>query len=116
LSTAITLPPFLASIPICLFFEKVLCFISIRVPSSTHKTPPRQITVIRNAVATFYRCTFSNGQRGCDNYPDCTGGKGCINPIGCRQIDDLSILGDNGDICFAIKLKFKIVHRNGRNE
>jgi parallel beta-helix repeat protein len=28
LSTAITLPPFLASIPICLFFEKVLRFIS----------------------------------------------------------------------------------------
>ena len=32
-------------------------------------------------------------KRGCDNYPDCTGGKGCIYPIGCRQID-LGILDD----------------------
>ena len=62
-----------------------------------------QISVIRNAVATFYRCMFSNGQIGCDNFPDCMGGKGCINPIGCRQIDDLSILGDviNGEVGYA---------------
>jgi tetratricopeptide (TPR) repeat protein len=53
-----------------------------------------QIIVNRNVVVTFYRCMFSNGLRGCDSYPDCTGGKGCINPIGCRQIDDLSMLGD----------------------
>jgi hypothetical protein len=46
---------------------------------------------------------FSNGQKGCDNYPDCAGGEGCINPIGCRQIDDLSILGDvkSGEVGYA---------------
>ena len=37
-----------------------------------------KIYVMGNAVATFYRCMFSNGQKGCDNYPDCAGGEGCI--------------------------------------
>jgi hypothetical protein len=29
---------------------------------------------------------------------------------------EINIFKMNGDICFAIKLKFKIIHRNGRNE
>ena len=62
-----------------------------------------KIYVMKNAVATFDRCMFSNGQTGCDNYPDCAGGEGCINPIGCRQIDDMSILGDvpSGEVGYA---------------
>ncbi|CAG2222178.1 unnamed protein product [Mytilus edulis] len=38
-----------------------------------------QIGVISDAIATFYRCKISNGFKGCDDFPRCNGGRGCIN-------------------------------------
>ncbi|CAC5360147.1 unnamed protein product [Mytilus coruscus] len=43
------------------------------------------ITVHENCIATFYNCKFSNGKKGCDTFPKCTGNIGCINPLKCRQ-------------------------------
>ncbi|VDI38777.1 Hypothetical predicted protein [Mytilus galloprovincialis] len=43
------------------------------------------ITINANSIATFYKCTFSNGKKGCDAFPNCTGNKGCINPMKCKK-------------------------------
>ncbi|CAC5411598.1 unnamed protein product [Mytilus coruscus] len=44
-----------------------------------------QITVNKNSVATFYKCSFGNGQKGCEAATKCTGNVGCINPEKCKQ-------------------------------
>ena len=43
-----------------------------------------QIQIQSNSIATFYQCKFSNGDKGCDEFPKCTGDKGCINPPKCK--------------------------------
>jgi hypothetical protein len=43
-----------------------------------------QIQIKSNSIATFYHCTFSNGNKGCDKFPKCKGDKGCINPPKCK--------------------------------
>jgi hypothetical protein len=43
-----------------------------------------QIQIQSNSIATFYQCKFSNGNKGCDEFPKCTGDKGCINPPKCK--------------------------------
>lgn len=43
-----------------------------------------QIQIQSNSIATFYHCTFSNGNKGCDAFPKCKGDKGCINPPKCK--------------------------------
>ncbi|CAC5372905.1 unnamed protein product [Mytilus coruscus] len=45
-----------------------------------------QITVKKDSTATFYKCKFSNGQKGCDAFPKCTGNLGCINQMTCKQV------------------------------
>ncbi|XP_071133358.1 uncharacterized protein [Mytilus edulis] len=44
-----------------------------------------QITVNKNTVATFYKCKFTNGRKGCETAPKCTGNDGCVNPEKCKQ-------------------------------
>ncbi|CAC5376234.1 STIP1 [Mytilus coruscus] len=41
-----------------------------------------QIGVLSNAIATFYRCKISNGPKGCDDFPKCNGGSGCVRKAG----------------------------------
>ncbi|XP_063405090.1 uncharacterized protein LOC134688362 [Mytilus trossulus] len=43
-----------------------------------------QITVTNNSVATFNKCSFSNGQIGCEYFPKCKGEEGCINRLKCK--------------------------------
>jgi hypothetical protein len=43
-----------------------------------------QIQIESNSIATFYHCKFSNGSIGCDEFPKCTGDKGCIHPPKCK--------------------------------
>ncbi|XP_053406876.1 uncharacterized protein LOC128559415 [Mercenaria mercenaria] len=43
-----------------------------------------QIYIVGNVNATFYNCRFSNGKKGCEHYPFCKGGDGCINPTSNR--------------------------------
>ncbi|CAG2242214.1 unnamed protein product [Mytilus edulis] len=43
-----------------------------------------QILVTSNSVATFYKCSFSNGQIGCEYFPKCKGEEGCINRLKCK--------------------------------
>jgi hypothetical protein len=45
-----------------------------------------QIEIQSNSIATFYQCKFSNGDKGCDEFPKCTGDKGCINPPKCKLL------------------------------
>ena len=45
-----------------------------------------QIQIQSNSIATFYQCKFSNGDKGCDEFPKCTGDKGCINPPKCKLL------------------------------
>ncbi|CAG2195420.1 unnamed protein product [Mytilus edulis] len=46
-----------------------------------------QIGILSNATATFYKCKISNGARGCDDYPRCKGGSGCIkHPVKCSRL------------------------------
>ncbi|CAG2201873.1 STIP1 [Mytilus edulis] len=35
-----------------------------------------------DAIATFYRCKISNGWKGCDDFPKCNGGSGCVTNTG----------------------------------
>ncbi|CAG2242225.1 unnamed protein product [Mytilus edulis] len=50
-----------------------------------------QINVSDNSVATFYKCNFSNGQKGCASFPKCKGDKGCINQLNCKLDFQLSL-------------------------
>ncbi|CAG2199185.1 unnamed protein product [Mytilus edulis] len=43
-----------------------------------------QILVTDNSVATFYKCNFSNGQKGCEFFPKCKGDEGCLNRRKCK--------------------------------
>ena len=43
-----------------------------------------QIQIRSNSIATFHHCKFSNGKKGCDEFPKCKGYKGCINPPKCK--------------------------------
>ena len=43
-----------------------------------------QIQIRSNSIATFHHCKFSNGNKGCDEFPQCKGDKGCINPPKCK--------------------------------
>lgn len=52
-----------------------------------------QLTVHDNSIATFYNCKFSNGKKGCDAFPKCTGNIGCIDPLQCRQAYHEGLLG-----------------------
>lgn len=58
-------------------------FENVSFPENT-----RQIQVCSGIRGTFYRCRFSNGDKGCDNFPNCDGGNGCINEDGgkCRDL------------------------------
>ncbi|XP_060567345.1 uncharacterized protein LOC132726094 [Ruditapes philippinarum] len=38
-----------------------------------------QILVSANVNAIFYRCRFSNGKKGCEDFPSCDGKNGCVN-------------------------------------
>ena len=49
-----------------------------------------QILVANRAIATFYKCKLSNGKQGCDDYPKCSGGKGCIGATPCVRNDEFT--------------------------
>jgi hypothetical protein len=64
-----------------------------------------QLLIESNSIATFDHCKFSNGNKGCDEFPKCKGDKGCINPPTCKlsiQIKESYPMGDyrNGIIGF----------------
>ena len=49
-----------------------------------------QIGVHSNATATFYKCKISNGDKGCDDFPRCNGGFGCVKrPVKCTRPTEL---------------------------
>ncbi|XP_053393963.1 uncharacterized protein LOC128555524 [Mercenaria mercenaria] len=50
-----------------------------------------QILVDGLVNATFYRCVFSNGRKGCEDFPFCNGRRGCVNqnPDECRKLNAL---------------------------
>ena len=56
-----------------------------------------QILSYSQTTLSFYRCVFSNGLEGCDDFPHCTGGKGCKNknPDGC-QLEHMAFANKRG--------------------
>ncbi|WAR07943.1 STIP1-like protein [Mya arenaria] len=53
--------------------------VSVHFENVTFVENSGQVFVDQNIVATFLRCTFSNGQKACENFPKCDGKEGCRN-------------------------------------
>ncbi|WAR07802.1 HSOP1-like protein [Mya arenaria] len=58
---------------------RIPCCVSVHIENVTFVENSGQVFVDKNVVATFLRCTFSNGQKACENYPKCDGNEGCRN-------------------------------------
>ncbi|XP_063403668.1 uncharacterized protein LOC134687361 [Mytilus trossulus] len=56
--------------------------IHIHFENVSFVTGSAQIGVLSDAIATFYRCKISNGPKGCDDFPKCNGGSGCVTNTG----------------------------------
>ena len=58
-----------------------------------------QLAVAKNVTASLYRCTISNGQKGCRDFPTCKGGAGCITNGACpyaQYLENADHLGEGG--------------------
>ncbi|XP_053389920.1 uncharacterized protein LOC123546577 [Mercenaria mercenaria] len=54
--------------------------INVYFENVTFPNETGQICIVGNVNATFYKCRFSNGKKGCEHFPFCKGVDGCINP------------------------------------
>ena len=61
--------------------------INIYFENVTFPNETGQITISADVNTIFYRCKFSNGKKGCENFPLCEGKSGCVNtlPDDCRK-------------------------------
>ncbi|XP_022244846.1 uncharacterized protein LOC111086415 [Limulus polyphemus] len=74
------------------FIEKFISNIFIHFESVNFTCEGKSMNVNGRNVMSFYRCHMSNGKPGCENFPYCKGGHGCINsdPALCKQKSEKS--------------------------
>ncbi|WAR07910.1 STIP1-like protein [Mya arenaria] len=58
---------------------KIPSCVSVHFENVLFVESSERVCVGPNVVATFLRCTFRNGQKACENFPNCDGKEGCRN-------------------------------------
>ena len=59
--------------------------LSIHFENLTFAENGGQVRISTGITASLYRCTVSNGKKGCRDFPRCNGGTGCVNAGACSK-------------------------------